>query len=97
MARLPDEPRPPRSIGMTLHMFPPDTPPRRRRVFLLTVTLLAVSAWGVLSVRTTRMGLAEYRTATAELVAELPYLIAAGRAVFAGKLKAVMPRRRPTR
>lgn len=90
VANLPDNPRPARVVGMKLHLFPPDTSPRRRRIRLLTVALLAVTAWAVVSVRQADMGLADYRTATGELLEELPYLTAAGRAVVARMLKAAV-------
>jgi hypothetical protein len=91
---MPDEPRLPGGVGMKLHIFPPDTTAQRRRIRFLIVALLAVTAWGVVSVRKTNMGLAEYRTAIAELVEEMPYLIAAGPALVSGILKTAMPRDR---
>ena len=80
---------------MKLHIFPPDMTARRRRFRALVAVLLAVTAWGAVSVRKAQMGLDEYRTATAELVREMPYLMAAGPAVIAGMLEA-MPRHRAT-
>jgi hypothetical protein len=88
MASLPDKPRPVGGVGMKLHLFPPDTTQARRRRIRLVVAFLAVTAWGVVSVRQANMGLADYGTATAELVEELPYLIAAGQAVVAEMLRA---------
>jgi hypothetical protein len=90
IAKLPDEPRPTAVGGMRLHIFPPNTTARRRRIRLLFVALLAVTAWGVVSVRNADMRLADYRTATVELLVEMPYLIAAGPAAVSGMLK--MPR-----
>jgi hypothetical protein len=78
---------------MKLYWFPPDrTRARARRVRFLIVALLAATAWGVVSVRQANMGLADYRTATAELLEEMPYLIAAGRAVAGGMLRAAVPK-----
>jgi hypothetical protein len=89
-------PAKPRPTGMRLYIFPPDTTARRRRIRVLLVALLAVTAWGVVSVGRTQMGLADYRTAAAELVEEMPYLIAAGPAVVSGMLESAMPPNRPT-
>jgi hypothetical protein len=58
---------------------------------LLIVALLAATSWGVVSVRQTRIGFADYRSAATELLEEAPYLIAAGRAVVAGMVRAAVP------
>jgi hypothetical protein len=92
---MPDPPRPPGVAAMRLHIFPPDTSARRRRIRFLFVTLLAVTAWGVVSIRKNDIGLADYRAATRALVEEMPYLIAAGPAVAETILKAALPRDPP--
>src|SRR5688500_20058068 len=88
LVRMPDPPRPPGVAAMRLHIFPPDTSARRRRIRFLFVTLLAVTAWGVVSIRKHDIGLADYRAATRALVEAMPYLIAAGPAVAETILKA---------
>jgi hypothetical protein len=96
VAKVQERLRPARSVGMRLYMFPPDTTARRRRFRVLILALLAVTAWGVVSVRRAQMGLAEYRAAAAELAREMPYLIAAGPAVVSGMLESPVPRDRST-
>jgi hypothetical protein len=91
---MPAQPRPSGGVGgMKLHIFPPDTSAQRRRIRLLTAVLLAVTAWGIVSIRRHDITLADYRATTAELVEEMPYLVAASPAVVAAVLRAAVPRK----